>query len=531
MGSRLLHVLGPLVVGAALLLPAGVRADGAARSPRTLDLQLPTLTLAATSQPASQPAVPLAAPLAPARAAPQPPVPPAGPRPMSRGAWGRYRDFWNQELTRLLAMDLWGATTQLPKGYLTVKYQFNYRKAAGRFDGDGKKVRMIPPITFGGILNEGQPNEINRPCLAADYSDCLLAFDAGAEGFGGSHEVMVSYGVTGRLDWYVQVPMQFHTVHFRPRLLAIDPFFATATAISDALDRQSVNDFFTMIKRLGRPAPNEDAHVALTLGDVNTGFSWNFFRNKWVSTAVTYRLYFPTGHVADPDNALAFFTGPDIDAGNHAFALGAGLGHDFRLPHFIHKNIDLGFYLEWNFAYAFPWERPYPSTCSTVYDRTQPADSENNRCRGFRPREDAAAQLFDPQGIYFPDLSNMRANGATYTYTPGFSMDLSATLSLNLWGLGLGVGVGQSFAQKPEFDADPAFLQMVDGLQLVAPTRATVMKVAVQIPLFMLYLPASLTFQYQHDLAGRNTLYFRNNFYVTLQGFIPDEYLLKRGRR
>jgi len=386
---------------------------------------------------------------------------------------------------------------------------------------------IIPPIAFGGVLNQGQPNEVNKPCLQRDYSDCLLAFDPGASGQGGSHEIMISYGITGRLDYYLQIPTQYHTVKFNPKILAIDPFFATAAAINYLpIDRQTVNDFFTFIQRLGRPAPQERAHLALGLGDINTGFSWNFLRTKWISSALTYRLYLPTARLASPDNSLAFFTGPDLDAGNHAFAMGAGMGHDFRLPRFIHKNIDVVISLEWNFAYAFPWDREYPSVCPNVYDRMNP-----DTCRGFRPPEAGAAALFDPNHTSFPDLSQMRAKGSTYTYTPGFSQDVSATLNLSLWGVGVGCGVGQSWAQKPEIEGDYAFIAMVDSLQLVAPMRTTGLKLALHVPLFMLNVPATLTLQYQHDLTGSNAIYYKNNFYVTLQGYIPDAALFKRDRR
>ncbi|MBI5477639.1 MAG: hypothetical protein HY906_02215, partial [Deltaproteobacteria bacterium] len=450
-----------------------------------------------------------------------------------------YTTFWDKELERIIAMDLWGQTTQLPKGYLTVKYQFNTRQGAGRRDKDGNKVgryvngkleeTIIPPIAFGGVLNQGQPNEVNKPCLLKDYSDCLLAFDPGASGQGGSHEIMISYGVTGRLDYYLQIPTQYHTVRFNPRMLAIDPFFAAAAGITDQpLDRRTVDTFYNFVQRLGRPAPYERAHLALGLGDINTGFSWNFLRTKWISSALTYRLYLPTARLANPDNSLAFFTGPDLDAGNHAFAMGAGMGHDFRLPNFIHKNIEIVISLEWNFAYAFPWERPYPSACPNVY---LPPPATPDGCRGFRPPEAGASALFDPNHTSFPDLSQMRAQGSTYTYTPGFSQDVSATLNLSFWGVGVGVGVGQSWAQKPEIDGDPAFIAMVDGLQLVAPMRTTAMKVALHVPLFPLNLPATLTLQYQHDLYGANAIYYKNNFYVTLQGYIPDAALFNRDRR
>jgi hypothetical protein len=534
MRTRSLRSLGFVVGVVALLSGAEARAAGSDEKPRALDLQLAGLPSLHAAAPTSQPAAsqPVEKKLPPA-----PPPKGAKKKEEPKGPWGRYKKFWEAELERIIEMDIWGQTGQLPKGYLTIKYQTNHREGVGRRDRNGHKVgryvngkleeTIIPPIAFGGKLNEGQPNEINKPCVQKDYSDCLLAFDPGASGAGGSHEFMISYGITGRLDYYLQIPTQYHTVKFQPKMLAIDPFFATAAGINyQPLDRQTVLDFYTFVQRLGRPAPLEKAHLALGLGDINTGFSWNFLRNKWISSALTYRLYLPTARLANPDNSLAFFTGPDLDAGNHTFAVGAGMGHDFRLPHFIHKNIDIVISLEWNFAYAFPWERQYPSVCPAVYDRMNP-----DGCRGFRPPEAGASSLFDPNHTSFPDLSNMRAKGSTYTYTPGFSQDISATLNLGFWGVGVGVGVGQSWAQKPEIDGDYGFIAMVDALQLVAPMRTTGLKVALHIPLFFLDIPATVQFQYQHDLYGSNAIYYKNNFYFTFQGYIPDAALFKRDRR
>ncbi|MBI5481294.1 MAG: hypothetical protein HY906_20720 [Deltaproteobacteria bacterium] len=532
MGRPVVRVL--VVVASVGLFCGAARAAGPDEKPGRLNLTLPALPPRLAEAPATQPA---AASRPGEKKLPPAPPPKAAKKAAPKGWWGRYTAFWDKELERIIDMDLWGQTTQLPKGYLTVKYQFNTRQAVGRRDKDGNKVgryvngkleeTIIPPIAFGGVLNQGQANEVNKPCLQRDYSDCLLAFDAGASGQGGSHEIMISYGVTGRLDYYLQIPMQYHKVRFNPRVLAIDPFFATAAGINyQPLDRQTVNDFFTFVQRLGRPAPKEAANLPIGIGDINTGFSWNFFRTKWISSALTYRLYLPTARLANADNSLAFFTGPDLDTGNHAFAMGAGMGHDFRLPNFIHKNIDIVVSLEWNFAYAFPWERPYPSTCANVYDRMNP-----DSCRGFRPPEAGASALFDPNHTTFPDLSTMKANGSTYTYTPGFSQDVSATLNFSFWGVGVGVGVGQSWAQKPEIDGNASFIAMVDALQLVAPTRSTGLKVALHVPLFPLNLPATLTLQYQHDLYGANAIYFKNNFYATLQGYIPDAALFKRDRR
>jgi hypothetical protein len=534
MRIRSFRTLGLAVAAVVLLCGTAARAAGSDEKPRPLNLQLAGVPGLHAAAPASQPAAsqPVEKKLPPA-----PPPKGAKKQEEPKGLWGQYKKFWDAELERIIDMDIWGQTAQLPKGYLTVKYQFNHREAVGRFDRNGHKLgrfvngkleeTIIPPIAFGGVLNQGQPNEVNKPCLQRDYSDCLLAFDAGASGSGGSHEIMISYGVTGRLDYYLQIPMQYHTVKFSPRVLAIDPFFATAAGINyQPLDRQTVNDFFTFVQRLGRPKPFEQAHLNLGLGDINTGFSWNFLRNKWISSALTYRLYFPTAKLASPDNSLAFFTGPDLDAGNHAFAMGAGMGHDFRLPHFIHKNIDIVISLEWNFAYAFPWERDYPSTCPNVFDRFT-----NDGCRGFRPPEAGASALFDPNHTTFPDLSQMKANGKTYTYTPGFSQDVSATLNLGFWGVGVGLGIGQSWAQKPEIDGNAGFISMVEALQLVAPSRSTGLKVALHIPLFFLDVPATVMFQYQHDITGSNVIYFKNNFYATIQGYIPDAALFKRDKR
>jgi hypothetical protein len=529
MRIRSLRVLGLLLGVVVGLVTAGAHAAGTDEPSRPLNLKLPPAPLRWAEAPATQPT---AASQAGGKKLPPAPPPQAAKKVAPKGWWGRYTNFWDQELERIIDLDIWGVTAQLPKGYLTVKYQFNTREAVGRFDKDGKRVgrydengklhsTIIPPIAFGDAAS-------GKPCLDQKrFSDCLLAFDAGARGKGGSHELQISYGLTGRLDWYVAIPMQYHRVTFSPQVLAVDSYFATAAGISyPPLDATTTDTFMQFIERLGRPRPNNVADHTLVMGDVNTGFSWNFYRTKWLSSALTYRLYFPTAYVANPDNALTFFTGPDVDAGNHAFAMGAGLGHDFRLPRFIHKNIDMVLSFEWNFSYGFETHRKYPSVCPAVFDRFN-----SDGCRGFRPPEAGAAAIFDPQHSSFPDLSAMQAKGSTYSYTPGLAQDVAVTYSLNLWGVGLAVGLGQSWAQKPELDGDYNFLTMVNNLQMIAHSRATVVKTALTIPLFFLDVPATLMMQYQHDITGANFIYFRNNFYVTVQGYIPDAILLKRDRK
>jgi hypothetical protein len=508
-------------LGLALLLTVSgagrAHAEGAA--PRPLDLRLAGVP---GSQPASQPARPAAF------AAP----PPARLRPVEQPTlWRRYQRFWDAELERIIGLDLWGTTTQLPKGYLTVKYQYNQREAVGRFDKDGNKLgrydangnfvpAVIPPIGFGDAAS-------GKPCLdQKHFSDCLLAFDAGARGRGGSNNLQVSYGLTGRLDWYVDVPMQFHHVSFSPQVIALDPLFAAAagTGMNYPIDASTYDPGFTnFIQKLGRPKPKLRADHELALGDINTGFSWNFLRTKWLSTAVTYRLYLPTAYVADPNNSMVYFTGPDVDAGNRAWAMGAGLGHDFRLPRFIHKNVDLVVSWEWNFSYAFPSQRDYPNVCPAVFNMHAP-----DGCDGFRPPDAAASALFDPQHQAFPDLSHMRDQGSTFTYTPGFAMDMSFSLNANLWGLGVAAGLGQAWAQKPEVDGDPNFIAMINNLELIAHSRATLARFAVQLPLFPLYLPAVVSFQYEYNITGANFIYYKNNFQITVQGYIPDAALVTR---
>jgi hypothetical protein len=528
MRTRFLRI-GLLIGVAALLVGNQARADGSDEKPQSLVLKLTNLPRVVAEAPSTQPT-----------AASQPdnykPLPPAPPpkkvekKKAPKGAWGRYQAFWDDELERIIKKDIWGVTGQLPKGYFTIKYQFNTRDAVGRFDKDGNKVgrydenghfhtSIIPPIAFGDAT-------LGKPCLDnKHFTDCLLAFDAGARGSGGSHEIQMSYGITGRLDAYLNIPMQYHHVSFSPRVLALDNYFATAAGIDYPISDRTTNDFMNFVQKLGRPKPGYNANHTLVMADVNTGFSWNFYRSKWISTAVTYKLYLPTAYLANPNNNLTFFTGPDVDAGNRAFAMGAGLGHDFRLPRFIHKNIDMVLSFEWNFSYAFETKRNYPDVCSAVFDPANP-----DGCRGFRPPDPAASALFDPQHTSFPDLSQMKAKSKTYSYTPGLAQDMAVTYSLNLWGIGLAVGVGQTWAQKPEMDGDYNFLAMVNNLQMIAHSRGTAVKCALQIPLFFLNIPATMMFQYQYDITGANFIYFRNNFYVTVQGFIPDAVLFKRDR-
>ena len=50
------------------------------------------------------------------------------------GLWTKYTNYWDKILERVMDMDLYGGSAQLPKGIFKFKVDYNMRRAVGRFD-------------------------------------------------------------------------------------------------------------------------------------------------------------------------------------------------------------------------------------------------------------------------------------------------------------------------------------------------------------------------------------------------------------
>lgn len=409
-----------------------------------------------------------------------------GPPREGEGIFKRYERYMNRQIQRVSNMDLYGVTAQLPKGYLAVKWDWGVVKANRRYDNRRHITPGVPPIEF----SDGDGNK-------------QVSLDLGLTGRGGGHTIQVSYGITDPLDWYIEIPFTYMDVRFDPIALEVDedgnrmqPMLGKVFGISNP-KKYSGTDFLKYtLPALGRATPAVRYKGKWVLGNINTGFSWNIYRTHRMSAALTPRVYLPTGRVANPDDSLLYGTGPELDVSVGGWGLGFTQGYDFRiwqLPGWL----DFIASSEFTAAYWFPQKREYPSN--------------------FVKPAPAVAQL-DPTGSMFPDLIGLKG---TFTYWPGWSVDWTASLNVQIAILAVGVGYGVHFAQEPEIHADPGFVTMVRGLELLGEQTYHMIQAGVSVNLLAVYVPLEIAFQYKKMVDGYNAIIFDDFYQITFKTFIP----------
>lgn len=409
-----------------------------------------------------------------------------------KGLFKRYTDYMDQEIQKIDEMDLWGpGSTQLPEGYFSVKYQYNNRIAQHRYDTFGNKIPIIPHISF----------NIDK--------DNYAIIDLGGDGAGGSHSFMLSYDlIGGYLDYYIELPFIYMDVTMRPRYLVkcsglTCAGFYSILGLNDTGGKweKMPESFWQALRDLGRPKAQLHYSCQWEWQDINTGFSFNYHKSDWMSTSVTPKIYFPTGKIADPDRSIDFLLGPELDKGTGGYAVALVSDYDFRIPSFKR----LMFTGEFSIGYAFKHRRPTPH---------------------FLPQNQEKIQLLKDLGVwydvapYFPDLSNI---GDHYYSTPGASYDASFAASFDFSVAALNVGYGYSFKSRPTIESSsPEFTQFIYGLEIVGQSESRFLSFALITPaLFALYIPATVQFRYDIPVGGSNSLMFENNWFLTIQTFVP----------
>jgi hypothetical protein len=428
--------------------------------------------------------------------------------------WQRYTEVYDRTVDRVEALDPYGVTAQLPKGIFSAKMDWNTRRAVGRYTDTGTRTDLVQPILFG------------------EEKDPLLLMDLGASGSGGGLTTQFSYGITGHLDFYLEVPFQRMDVQVRPKLRRLNllamamingllpagypkidsGWFDNGVTKPEHLDRASAW-LLGYMPRLGRPSLMDSSDYPADVGpgtgynsegwviaDINCGLSWNFFRSPRFSGGLTGRVYFPTGNVSNPDRAFTLGTGAELDRGTGSFGVGFTNGYDVRLYKY-RRWVDLILSGEFTAVYYFQSTRRYPEFPKPTADGEQLLD------------------LLDPERIFFPDMSDLA--GRSYEYTPGFGSQIALTLGVTVLLLDLGVTFAYSYAQEPELDADPRFKSMVRNLQLQLAMQDERLRLSVGLNLVPLYIPLQIHYQYEHSLGGRNSLVFDRNHWITLKGYLP----------
>lgn len=387
--------------------------------------------------------------------------------------WKWWTTFIDGELEKVGQDDRYGVTSQLPKGYASIKWDYTTIKASDRFDAQhNRQGAVIKPINLGSTK-----------------------LDVGLSGKGGGHVFQASYGILGNFDWYFELPFQFMDLGFHPRLLD-----AEGKPVANA-ERAGLQALVNWMPKLGRPIPGLSYKSNWVLGDINTGFSWNPWRTKRQSIALTCRVFFPTGRVSDPNDSLFYATGPELDTGLGGWALGFTAGYDLRIYKYSHW-VDIVASSEFSTSYGFKQSRPYPTNF------TKPTLSK------------AEQMAVDPAGTQFPDLSHLK-KGQTFDYTPGFGVSWLTQLKVQIALLGIGFGYGVQHGQEPEIDGDPKFLTMVKGLELVGQNTVHAIQVGASLSLLPLYIPLDISFNWRKMVDGQNAIIFDDYYNVILKTYIP----------
>ncbi|MBM4371181.1 MAG: hypothetical protein FJ098_05980 [Deltaproteobacteria bacterium] len=415
---------------------------------------------------------------------PQRPWPTGKDHPL--GFWGRFMDA---ELDKIGEMDLYGVTSQLPKGYAYIKWDWGMIEAGSRFNNRRQRGPVMAPIEFSDDTD------------GDGVSEKLISIDMGLEGKGGGHTFQFSYGIIDPLDWYIEVPFTYMKVRFKPKTNIIDedgnriaPSLAGFFGVDDPKTFSAAQFNDQILPMLGRPSLDTTYTGRWLLGDINTGVSWNIFRNSRFSVALTPRVYLPTGHTPAADSNILWGTGPELETGIGGWATGFTQGYDLRIYKYSYW-IDIILSAEFTVGYGFPQKRKYPTN--------------------FVPPNPLAVAL-DP--LAFPDLSHLKG---TFSYTPGFSVDFALKLGVQVAILGLAAGIGVSHSQEPELVADRSFIQMAKSLELLGQMQQEAFQLAASINLLPFYVPMEMGFSWTKVISGYNAIVFDNFFQFTVKTYFP----------
>ena len=451
--------------------------------------------------------LPLAAVLWTAHASAQPP-PEAGDEGAAPAApeaaaaedsswWDDYTGYWDRKLEWLSNKPLWGNTTQLPQGFLKIKYTVSHAQANSYYDRDGNRGPLLPPISFSDFGGPGR-NLTVSPRITGKGGEGI------AEGWG--HTFQASYGITDPLDVFVELPFQQVTSGLR----------LETTLNGEETGPVEYAIFTQLLQANGRPLPNTEFDSPMLLGDVSTGVSWNFFRSDWFSAAVTPKVFLPTGSPVDPNNDLTFLLGPGLDSGVGAFAAAVVTGFDLKPLDWLVLSFEVGS------TYRFAYERDSPkflpiTDCKRIED---PGKRAELAC----PDTSAYDRAYDlEQSSIFPNLEGL---DPTYTVMPGLATSFAAGFTLNF---PIPVQFGYQFdrTEAPTVKASGRgesganFERLVRELQLLEASEIHSIALGTQLPLLPAYIPIIISPEGRWVVGGRNTIKLAAQYTLHIEGFIP----------
>jgi len=387
--------------------------------------------------------------------------------------------YWDYILKRaadIEKMDLWGITsTQLPEGVFSIKFKWTHKRADERYDDKGNETPLLQPIEFDDPFGgEGK----------------FLKLDFDAKGHGYGYTFQLSYGITDPLDVYIELPFQTEYLYMNPR-------FEAGTCAN--LGVRTLDEFYEFLELLGRPRMTEKYEsTGWETGDVHTGFSFNYYRSRYLSTAVTGRVFFPTGKLADPNQSINYALGPQIDIGMGSYAVGATHGLDYRPPWPLNR-LNAAFEISW--AYYFKGVREAP--------------------KFLKPKVDIESIVGkDPElSAYLPDLSNIPDH---YYITPGHQIDWNVNVGLDFNLIGVSIGYAYAWAQKPEIDASSKdFKKMLDAFEMFTEQETENIVTHVVINLLSVGVPAIIDLGNEYPIGGKYAIKYEDSYTAQIQLFFP----------
>lgn len=394
------------------------------------------------------------------------------------GFWAGYWRYIQRRADELMAMEdqLWGVQSLVnPKGVFSVKLIVNCKRADSKYRDDGTCGPVIDPISFPDPLGTG---------------DDFMTLKIKVKGRGCGWLFRMFYGISDPLDVFINI-------HTQTQELWMDLDFEPGT--SSMMGIRTEEDLYELLELLGRPRPKTYYRSeSLELGDIDIGVLYNYFRNDYISAMVKPRIIFPTGKLADPNSALIFALGPEIDIGKGSFGLGLTHNLDLRPPKPAQWLI---FALQINYIYYLRGRHPAPT---------------------FQPPDPTAEGLLDSVGFesdYFPDLSDI---GDYYYVTPGNYIEAVANLVFSGSFFAFGLGYGYMYQQKPIVETSSAeFKRMMELFNSYAEQEAHGISVIAAFRLFHFMIPAILNLEARYPVGGRNYFKFEDDYKLDFQVFLP----------
>jgi len=394
-----------------------------------------------------------------------------------------FSDYGNYFLARtkqISEMDrtMWGVSTwRVPRGVLGLNVDYTFFRFDSRYNSKGKADDLVPSMRV------PNPFEVN-----GRYSDLKL----NAKGHGNEVSTKVSYGFTDSLCFFLEVPFRWEEIWLHPKFYSKTPGGYQIT---------SQDDLWGILELLGRPKP-ETYYKTTTydLGDIQSGVAWNYFRNEYVSLSTIGRMIFPTGRLADPNEALMYGLGPQIDEGKGAFAPGISHAVDVRMPG---KARLLGFAVEVDYAYYFQSARMYP--------------------KFLKPNSDFV-RLLSRDGYYTADFQDMSGLNGEYHVVFGSSLDSRASIFFDMRYVLFTMGYGFSWADQPLINSDSAaFMHYIgkEGLDSFGASQCQSVLFRIYAPIYRLGIPIRFALSTEIPLAGKNSRIYKDEYSGSLELMIP----------